>query len=268
MKTSKVSRIAAMAVLMVVGLTSCTKETPQYELVADGKKIVKLEISSSYFGYSIYKFNYDNDGKLIEVICNDDEGTQIINYIWNNDAIQSSLGVYRLKDGLIRNWADYRDVTYSSRTGQVYEIKSSSSYSYNYTFIWDSNSGGLSRRDAHYKQGNRSTIHESFSLGYDESSEVCNNFNPIFPILLSSGFDGDLLCVAHPELVAARSIVIPQSFTLEDFWQDENGRLDSEKIRGTCGYKLDSDGYLIECTMNENNSNYDAYKAKYTITWK
>lgn len=76
------------------------------------------------------------------------------------------------------------------------------------------------------------------------------------------------MCVAHPELVNARSTVLPNNFTLTEYWFDENGRLDYETIRGICNYKFDSDGYITEITMNENSSSYYAYKTKYTIIWE
>ena len=264
MKTFKMIGIALFAVLMCVNFASCSKEElPQYELITTGKKITKIEISDPYTELSIWNFKYDKAGKLIEIICNDGDNTNKYNYAWSKNAINS----YTLSDGLISK-NDYREVTYSNQTGRASQIKSPSSYAFNYTFVWDSNIDGLSRRDIHYKEENRSTITESFAFSYNKDVITCTSYNPIIPILLSDGFDGDFLCVAHPELVNARTAVLPNNFTLENFWISDNGRIDSEKIRGTCSYKFDSEGYVTECTMNENSTNYYAYKAKYTITWE
>ena len=222
--------MALFAVLMCVNFASCSKEElPQYELITTGKKITKIEISDPYTELSIWNFKYDKAGKLIEIICNDGDNTNKYNYAWSKNAINS----YTLSDGLISK-NDYREVTYSNQTGRASQIKSPS----------------------------------SFAFSYNKDVITCTSYNPIIPILLSDGFDGDFLCVAHPELVNARTAVLPNNFTLENFWISDNGRIDSEKIRGTCSYKFDSDGYVTECTMNENSTNYYAYKAKYTITWE
>lgn len=258
-------------VLMCVNLTSCEKDEinrPQYELITSGKKITKIEISNSYIGHSLYSFNYDDAGRLLEVICSNGNNTYKYNYTWSNNIIKgSSYNTYALIDGFISKYNDNKEVIYSGQQ-RAYKIKSLSSYDYDYTFIWDSNSGGLGRRDIHYREENRSSAEESFRFIYDEKVKTCNNFNPIFPILLSDAFDGDLLCVAHPELVGARVTQLPNRFTKENFWIDGNGRRDSETIHGTCNYKFDSDGYLTECIMNENSTDYYSYKAKYTITWE
>ena len=264
MKTLRFIGMALFAVLMCVNLASCSKEElPQYELITNGKKITKIEISDPYTELSIWNFKYDKAGKLIEITCNDGHNTNKYNYTWSKNAINT----YILSDGLISK-NDYREVSYSNQTGRPCDIKSPSSYAYNYNFVWDSNTGGLSRRGIYYKEGNLSNITELFTFGYSNDVMTCANYNPIIPILLSDGFDGDFLCVAHPELVNARTTVLPNKFTLENFWLDDNGRFDSEKIRGTCNYKFDSDGYITECTMNENSNNYYAYKAKYTIAWE
>ena len=259
MKTFRVIGMAMLAVLLCVNLASCSKEElPQ--LTTYGKKITKIEKSDPYTELSTWNFKYDKAGKLIEITRNDGRNTNKFNYTWSKNAINN----YILSDGLISK-NDYREVTYSPRPCY---IKSPSSYSYNYTFVWDSNTDGLSRRDTHYKKENSSTITELFAFSYNKDVITCTSYNPIIPILLSDGFDGDFLCVAHPELVNARTAVLPNNFTLENYWISDNGRLDFETIRGTCNYKFDSDGYITECTMNENSTSYYAYKAKYTITWE
>lgn len=255
------------AVLVCVNFTACGKEElPQYELVTGEKRIVKIEINNSEYGHSVWNFKYDNKGRLVEATCNKGQESKKINYVWSKNAIESSYGTYYLSDGLIRNWQNYSDVTYSPNTGRATEIGNKSSYSFYYSFTWDSDK--LLRRGYYYKEENRSTIQELFSFIYNESEKTCSYSNPIVPIFLSNGFDGDFLCVIHPELVAASTTILPSHFTKEDFWISDSGRIDSETIRGTCSYKFDSDGYVTECTMNENSTNYYAYKAKYTITWE
>lgn len=96
--------IALFAVLMSVNFASCNEEElPQYELITGEKKIVRIEIDSSELGNSIWEFNYDSKGRLLEATCSKGQENEKYNYAWSNNSIKSSNGTYYLSDGLIHN---------------------------------------------------------------------------------------------------------------------------------------------------------------------
>ena len=264
--------MAAIAVLMGVGFASCSKEgDPQYELVTGEKKIARLEINSSDFGYSLWDFKYDNAGKLLEATYNyEEEETRKFDYVWNNNAISSN-ETYLLNDGLIRNYNDSYEVSYYN--GRPDEVKFLSSYGFDYTFNW-SDDGRLSSRGIYYKmkngEGSQSYAQEFFNFIYDihMTTIKTKGFNPIVSYMLSSPYDGDPLCFAHPELIGGRTDILPTHFSKTEYWLDQNNRVASETIYGTCSYKFDNDGYVTECRMCEDNGDWFAFEETYTIVWE
>lgn len=266
MKKKVMIGMASLAVLMCINFVSCSEDddVPQYQLITNGKKITKIEISDNFSGSSSYNFKYDNTGKVIEITHNYPSYTQKIDYIWSNNTING----YSLSGGLIRN-GDYREVRYSNNVGRPSAIDSPSSYCTYYNFVWNSsNSDELSRIGYYSRQGNRSYITDSYEFSYDKEAITCNNYNPIVPIFLSH-LDGlGFLCVAHPELINARTTLLPNKFLREDYFFDDEGRLLYESHRGDCIYKFDCDGYMTECTINTNSMKSYPYKATYSIIWE
>ena len=66
MRTLRFVSVALVATLLGVNFTSCTKEgDPQYNLVKNEKKLVKLEIEDGNNKH-VYHFSYDNEGRLHE----------------------------------------------------------------------------------------------------------------------------------------------------------------------------------------------------------
>lgn len=280
MKTLKFIGIAIATILFCVNFSACSKEgVPQYKLVIGEKKIAKLEINDAY-DHSIWNLSYDNAGKLQEVIYkviyNREEDTRKYDYVWNSDAIKSSYQTFSLSDGLVRNHANYHEVTYHD--GRPHEIKCLSPYGVDYygvdyTFSWNSNGGLYSRGTYNIIRNGESSqgyITELFSFIYDSDMTTIKTkgFNPVAPYFLSYGFDGDPLCFAHPELVGGRTDILPTHFSKTAYWFDQNNRFISKTIHGTCSYKFDNDGYVTECYMCEDNSDEYSYQTKYTITWE
>jgi hypothetical protein len=267
MKTFRIFGKVLVTIVMCVNFTSCSKEgEPQYKLVTGEKKIAKLEIYDNNYGDTSLKFTYDNSGKLLEIIYNHNEDeTRTYNYTWSNNAIKVDYQSYALNAGLIRNWANIKDVKYQD--GELHEIEYLSSYSDDFAFSWGNN-GELTSRGIYYKEEKSKRITELFRFIYDETATCCSGFNPITAYYISCGFDGDHLCVAHPELLGGRTTMLPTHFLRQDYWLDHNGRPASETITGTCTYKFDSDGYVTECNICEDNPDEYSYKAKYIITWE
>lgn len=266
MKTLKFIGIAIGTILFCVNFSACSKEVePQYELVTGEKKITRLEINSSDFGYSLWDFKYDNAGKLLKVIHNNGEYTQEHDYVWNNDAIISPYGVASLNDGLIRNYNSYYDVRYND--GRLVEITDLTTSKYAYRFSWLSSGEFYSR--GVYDGGTQGYLTESFRFIYDSDMPTIktNGFNPIIPYVLSSGFYENPLCVAHPELIGGRTDILPTHFSKTYYWFDENDCNVSETINGICNYKFDGEGYITECNMCSDDGNEFGFEEKYTIVW-
>ena len=270
MKPLEIIRIAAIFACVI--FISCSKdESLQYELVTGEKKVTKLEINNSELGYSVWNFNYDNEGKLLEVTYNSNTEMRKYDYVWKNSAINSSYQTYSLSDGLIRNFANYRDVRYDEERPQ--EIKYLSSYGDDYSFNWYSN-GGLQSRAIYYKMqnegGSQGYITELFKFIYDGDviTAKTSGFNPVVSYMLSWGFDGDPLCIAHPELVGGRTNVLPTHFSRTCYWFDINNRHVSETIYGACSYMFDKDGYVTEFIIREDDGGEYAFEEKYTIVWE
>lgn len=151
MKTFRFIGMALFAVLMCVNFASCssdddpTEESPQYELVTDGKKLAKIEFTLSdptNDFIEIWDFTYDSEGKLIEATFTDSYNNKTkTRYTWNNNLINvhemkdynsdvtqdtESMYTYNLKNGLVQN---LHNIKYNE-TRQPKEIMGS-------TIMWD-----------------------------------------------------------------------------------------------------------------------------------
>ena len=259
----KLLRISLVVAIVCVAFVSCDKDDePQYELFTGEKKITKVEIQTPSSDQTLHFF-YDSRGRLSEVILMDDYGENVYDYVWTNNRVSS----FTLKNGIVSK-CDGVDIRYSTISeGKLSEVKPHGSYTYDHSFVWDSQTGGLLRRGVYYRQENRSTLEHSFHFGYGDIVQTCAGYNPIFAILISQALD-DYLFLAHPELVNARINAIPQSFINEECWIGDSGRFESEMQRGKCICGFDNDGYLVKCVMNEESSDYYAYRSQYSFTWE
>lgn len=263
MKIFRVVGIALLAVLFSGSFTSCGKDDPQYELIREGKKVVKVEIEDPYTN-AVNRFIYDGQGRLKEVICESDSDNRDFKYIWGSNQINSSGDIFHLKDGFISKLNGYSEVTYNSNK-QPIEVGGKSDYSSYSTFVWGTNR--LQRMSSYQRNQNIAMIQNALYFEYYEPFVTCNGYNPIIPILLSKEFYNNYLCVAHPELVNARTTILPTSFKIEEFYLNDSGRLDYDTYKGNISYKFDNDGYLTQCIMRKYAHN-DIEETKYTITWE
>ena len=256
MKTLKAFGMAAIAVLMGVGFASCTKEgNPQYNLVKNEKKLVQLEIEDSN-NKDVYHFSYDNEGRLHEST----NAYINITYRWSNSEITPSQHeTYVLENGLIRHWRGH-EITYNNDgrpTRDYWDYDEYDIYAYYNDFNWSGNK--LTNIGYYQKEGNASYAQNSLRLIYNEGI-TCKGYNPIVPILMS--VPDDHLCVAHPELMGARTNQLPNTFEISIYNRYNPNYID--RTQGNFSYKFDDDGYVTECIMNDPSSG----ETKYTMVWE
>ena len=257
MKTFKLVGMTWMAILMCVNFTSCTEDEPQYELIHEGKKIVKVEIEDPYTS-TVSQFKYNKKGQLTEIVREGEYDNVTFNYAWGSNKI----GPYHLKDGLISN--DYNtEVTYNSNKRPI-EVGGNSDYSSYTSYTWGADR--LLRMSPYHWKQNGAQVLYMLHFEYGEPL-TCNGYNPIIHILLSRELFDDYLCVAHPELMNARTTILPHSFKKDDYYTNDSGRLDYDTYKGYILYRFDDDGYIVECIMRENTL-YDVLETKYIITWE
>ena len=268
MKTLKFIGLAIAVILLGVNFTSCSKEEePKYNLITGEKKLTKICRADSNSS-EVRTFTYDNEGKLLEATYNG-EYTAKYTYIWKNNEINKQYGlsyIYTLSNGLVRNYDNYMDFSYDSEQ-QLSKIEPMQSYCDYYSIVWNSSDGTLSRVGRYYKEQNSARLEDLLKFFYNrEDLTTCKGYNPIVPIW--AGLYDDDICATHPELVGARTNILPTTFEREYYFFDNDGRRCSETKQGTFSYKYDNDGYIIECIMSEKI--YDDYfsETKYTMTWE
>ena len=267
MKTLRFVSVVLVATLLGVNFTSCTKEgDPQYNLVKNEKKLIKLDIEDSYSKYS-YHFSYDSEGRLYESTYTDGSEENIANctYTWKNNEITEQHGYgypYQLSNGLIRKYNYATEVKYNNDQ-HLSGTETTEPGTCYYSIVWGSNDGRLSRSGRYYIiDKNSARIEYNLNFYYTgEEETICNGFNPL--VSLFAGFYDEYVCVAHPELVGARTNCLPNTFAETYYSLDENDRPVDYTQRGNFSYKFDSDRYIIECTMS-----YGEWETKYTMTWE
>jgi len=231
--------MALVAALMCVNFAACggddeEADLPQYELVTNGKKLTKIEITTPNGYNEVRNFNYDNEGRLIEVTYKKGNSR----FIWSNNMIQdTNKGFnYTLQNGLIQNEFTYNE----ARRPKEYMGT---------TIMWDDDK--MNRISTPYQDGN-TTRYDFTAYYYNENGKVCNGFNPIIPIILG---DKDLL-IAHPELAGMRTTQLPTHYTDQDVLGGMS--------QGTYNYKFDSENYVKECTISEKSRIMKVY----SMTWE
>lgn len=261
MKTFKMIGIALMAVLMCVNFTACseddpTDESPQYELVTSGKKLVKIEFTFSYPSdfIEVWDFNYDSEGKLIEATFTDNYENQTkTRYTWNNNIINvlekdykntEYEYTYNLKNGLVQDW---NNIKYNE-TGRPEKIMGS-------TIKWDNDK--YTRISTPYQVSENLTAYVFTQYYYAKNGTTCNGYYPFIP-LGPVNEEKDFLFIIHPELAGMRSTQIPVSFLHSDAFYNIT-------TQGTYTHRLDDEGYISEFRKREEG---DWYEYIYTMTWK
>lgn len=261
MKTLKFIGLAIAVILLGVNFTSCSKEDdPKYNLITGEKKLVKLEIEDGNNKH-VYHFSYDNEGRLQESTNAYNIGEETnITYQWSNSEITPSQHyTYVFDGGLIRHWWGH-EITYNNdrrSTRDYWDYDEYDIYAYYNDFNWSGNK--LTNIGFYQKEGNTSYAQNSLRLIYNEGI-TCKGYNPIVPILMS--VPDDYLCVAHPELMGARTNQLPNTFDLSIY--NRNSPNYADRTQGGFSYKFDNDGYVTECIMSDPSSE----ETKYTMVWE
>lgn len=270
MKTIKFIGMALFAILMCVNFTSCSQNDDPTKndngTIIKGKRLTKLTCDDSY-EFESYIFNYDDKGKLIEVI-ETKEGAPYCYYsfTWNDDFVQA-IAIYtnssnnsytfslNIKDGLVKNALEERR---SQNFGDTLVYNNSNKLIRNQwndgttTFIWDGDKL-VSYSIKHY-----SSIGKGFDvdaiLSYNKTSCKKSCFHPILlsesEYLLIDYYFERIFAFAYPELVGLSTTLLP---TKVDY--------------GHCSldykYEFDKDGYVSKIIIP--HANWDV---TYTLTWE
>lgn len=214
MKTLKAFGMAAIAVLMGVGVASCSKdENPKgKDDFSKEKKLVKLVSKDKNGGdLEVFTFKYDGKGRLIESTGSFDHGeySWTNQYSWGDNTIVCDGVEAPIKDGVIQTPmfaynSSNRVILYGDAT-IVWEgdkIVSMSSYiGSNMTFIY---------------------------------GEPCKKgYSPLLPYIMCEYQE---LFYAHPELIGARTKQLPIKI----------GNV-------SVTYEFDNDGYITKIYLNQSS---------------
>lgn len=272
MKTIKFIGMALFAILMCVTFTSCSQDDGPTQnnngIITKGKRLTKLTCDGSD-EFESYIFNYDDNGKLIEVI-ETEEGApyRYYSFIWNDDFVQA-IAIYtnpsnnsytfslNIKDGLVKNALEERR---SQNFGDTLVYNNSNKLIRNQwndgttTFIWDGDKL-VSYSIKHY-----SSIGKGFDvdaiLSYNKTSCKKSCFHPILlsesEYLLIDYYFERIFAFAYPELVGLNTTLLPTKVDYGVY----SGSLDYK-------YEFDKDGYVSKIIIP--HANWDV---TYTLTWE
>ncbi len=235
MKIFRLFGVAVVAVCMCVNFTACSSGDDAYGGdFASERKLVKMVLTDGD-DTDTYKFSYDNQGRLVEFQANDYDVSQ---YIWGNNTIQTDDTTYTIKNGLVQK----SESSYGNNTEtRIYTYDNAGRCNEN--MVWD---------------GDRLVLGYlgDYKYRYNYTDVTCTKgFLPI----LHMAFVEDLLLVAHPELIGARTKQLPTSATYTNF-------IDSSQKGGTITYEyeFDSEGYISKIIEKSDRG----YTYSYTLTWK
>ena len=237
---------------------SCDKEedVPQYVLFTDNKELTKIvtTLSDPSINFlEILDFNYDNEGKLIEATFTNSGKNQIkTTYTWSNNEISAPketdygseyIQKYKLKNGLIQD----SDLKYND-SGHPKEYMGIS-------YMWDNDKLIRASQEA-YTTEHKVIISSNYY--YDESSKVCNGYNPLVVKFVTNE---EYLLFAHPELMGIRTTQLPIRYIYTDGYIGGS----NDMIQRTFSYKFDNDGYITE--IREKSQGHWV-ETIYTLTWE
>ena len=244
MKTIRKIGMALFAVLMSVNFTSCDKENDDSvgggSSNQSGKKLVKvMEYDGSGDMQTKFEFKYNQAGNVSEFtesyIDNGKWVKEAINISWNSN---KSLTLTNEEDeelevllsyGKFTRWGSC-NFTYNE-DGFLKRIEDKDGFStYTIAYTWD---GNYLYSIDYQEKYNNTTNDWTESVRYGD--KTCKGFLPIFGE--SMGIPEFGLFMAMPELVGIKTINLPTKI---------NG-----KFATTFDYKLDADGYVTKCTVEE-----------------
>ncbi len=275
MKTIKFIGMALFAILMCVNFTSCSKDDGPTKndngIITKGKRLTKLTCDDSD-EFESYIFNYDDNGKLIEVI-ETKEGAPYCYYsfIWNDDFVQEIANyidgyysydmTYFVKEGIIKNSLGNSSGPYSNTTyGDTLVYNSSNKLIRNKwhdgtnSFIWNDDKL-ISYSIKHYS---------SIGAGFDQDqkyiySDLTCSKGCFHPILFTAreylfADRNYVFAFAHPELFGLKTTQLPA----EEYYRS------GDEICCYFEYKIDNNGYVSNIIIK-----YPEWKdVIYTLTWE
>lgn len=257
MKTFRIIGMALLAVMMCVNLASCNDDDDPVKnedgIITNQKRLIAFRQESSSGSY-VVRFTYDNAGKVVHVM-DDDEPIYIA---WTNNAInatsdENGINSYILADRLVQmiqeDNGNSQILSYDAN-GRLIEL-SDDAESYEYT--WENN------KLTKVKHTNKYT-RKAYESEYTYSGKTCNGwfFNPH-----NYAWDElyhDNIFFAHPELVGLRLTELPDKIYYKNI---DTGEYFNETFNETYYYErvyeetteytytLDSDGYIANYICKE-----------------
>lgn len=250
MKTFKLIGIALAAVYLCMNFSSCSKDDGPTEdpeeggVVVSGKRLIK--ITSSWDDETdTCTFNYDNNGRLIKAEYKEDNYTETYQFAWGDNIIQEVTNeeniTYTLKNGLIQDFGGMYSVIYNN-TNRFISIKNiSTNYGLSATAIWDND-----------KLMSLTCDGESI---FTYEGKTCKGF---IPYLTTFGMDlwyGDLLFMAHPEIIGMQTTQLPAT---------QIGDIDACSY----SYEFDKDGYVSKVIEKYYLYGKLSRETIFSITWQ
>ena len=258
MKTFKMVRMALIAVLMSVGVASCTKDDPTKEengVVDNDKKLTKLSINADAY----ISFIYDDKGRLTEAKEVDGANYTFTETItWGDDAIKvSTKELYNgnkhnnsytlpLVNGLVQSH-QFNSTQYTTAYNQSNRLLGWGKDRDQTSIIWDEDKL-VSATNDYYGH-----IYD-YTLTYEKYCK--KGYFPLLSYLIDVGH-GSYLYFAHPELLGLRTTQLPASVTTVS--EDYTDIL-------TCSYELNNKGYISKITLILLTEHSDS--ETYTLTWE
>lgn len=264
MKTLRLLGMALIAILVSVNFASCSSDDDEEPtknddgIITNQKRLVELTETNGH-DTNTWSFSYDSKGRLISIVEKDydSSNSDITNITWGENTVKESSNgesiTYSLTDGLVRSGSESNGRDYSFAYNSSKQL-----ITYQYSDEYDSNTRTLTWENGKVTK-----------MDYDkESSEIITYGNETckgyFPLMVLSVEDDFKVMIAHPELVGMRATQLPKQSTYKEGNYEETA---------TFTYKLDKDGYLESCTVNNIEKNgsggiTDTYTTTYTFKWE
>lgn len=270
MKTFRFIGMALLTVVMCVNFTSCSSDDEEDNpiknedgIIINQKKLMEIKQTDDEGYIDIYRFSYDNKGRLTSITNKEDKyPDDIISFTWGNNTIivtyEDNSRTYTLTDNLVRkeqnNDGISKTFTYNSsnQLTKVDEIDSRYGHDYSYTYTWDN--GKIVKHV--YKENNYSE--SSYVYEYTYNGKTCQGW---FPNMGDEGWeplDDDCIFFAHPELIGMRTNQLPEQIFSKDtdtseyydeYYKETYKAEYTYEDTSKFDYELDKEGYVESCTV-------------------
>ena len=254
MKTFRFIGMALFAVLMCVNFASCsssdddpTEEKEEGEVVVGSKKLAKI-VGTGVYKNKSFTFSYDNKGKLVESIYTegDDGKIDVVNkkYTWSDNSIKvdrsSDQYSYTIENGIVKLKKSSDDsATFSyNQSNRIVKIGDAKTIDWNNDKLTSITSANGWNK----------------SLIYDKSCK-----KGYFPFIAEMIGAGDIIFMAHPEIVGMKTTQLPSTMTMTYDYGVYGKGTDITHFN----YEFDNEGYISKISGEVNGEPYT-----YTLTWK